>query len=189
MYKKYQENPESVEEGWRTFFKGFDYADKEDVHIGQNGNGAVATKANGTVNGVHKAAFDTKEFQVLSLIKAFRNRGHLSADTHPLKNRKEKNPNLDLADFGLSKNDLGSVFQAGKEAGLENATLQQIITHLEKVYCGNIGFEYHHIEDRAKRRWFRKKIERHDPDKSYNCLLYTSPSPRDATLSRMPSSA
>ena len=26
-------------------------------------------------------------------------------------------------------------------------------------------------------------------DPSYNCLLYTSPSPRDATLSRMPSSA
>ena len=25
--------------------------------------------------------------------------------------------------------------------------------------------------------------------KRYNCLLYTSPSPRDATLSRMPSSA
>ena len=26
-------------------------------------------------------------------------------------------------------------------------------------------------------------------DRTYNCLLYTSPSPRDATLSRMPSSA
>ena len=26
-------------------------------------------------------------------------------------------------------------------------------------------------------------------DRGYNCLLYTSPSPRDATLSRMPSSA
>ena len=25
--------------------------------------------------------------------------------------------------------------------------------------------------------------------RSFNCLLYTSPSPRDATLSRMPSSA
>ena len=25
--------------------------------------------------------------------------------------------------------------------------------------------------------------------RTYNCLLYTSPSPRDATLSRMPSSA
>ena len=29
----------------------------------------------------------------------------------------------------------------------------------------------------------------YDRDLSYNCLLYTSPSPRDATLSRMPSSA
>ena len=28
-----------------------------------------------------------------------------------------------------------------------------------------------------------------DNIKDYNCLLYTSPSPRDATLSRMPSSA
>ena len=29
----------------------------------------------------------------------------------------------------------------------------------------------------------------HDGEKRYICLLYTSPSPRDATLSRMPSSA
>ena len=27
------------------------------------------------------------------------------------------------------------------------------------------------------------------PERSLDCLLYTSPSPRDATLSRMPSSA
>ena len=27
------------------------------------------------------------------------------------------------------------------------------------------------------------------PDRSYTCLLYTSPSPRDGLLSRMPSSA
>ena len=32
-------------------------------------------------------------------------------------------------------------------------------------------------------------IEDEESNKSYNCLLYTSPSPRDATLSRMPSSA
>ena len=28
-----------------------------------------------------------------------------------------------------------------------------------------------------------------DDPRAYDCLLYTSPSPRDATLSRMPSSA
>ena len=35
------------------------------------------------------------------------------------------------------------------------------------------------------RKWFGKVI----PTGDNNCLLYTSPSPRDATLSRMPSSA
>ena len=35
--------------------------------------------------------------------------------------------------------------------------------------------------------WNGKKIS--DLDHLLNCLLYTSPSPRDATLSRMPSSA
>ena len=33
------------------------------------------------------------------------------------------------------------------------------------------------------------KVERIRDGKSFTCLLYTSPSPRDATLSRMPSSA
>ena len=165
MYKKYQENPDSVEEGWRTFFKGFDYSGETNgVHAGANGNG-VASALNGAAT---SKSFDEKEFQVLALIKAYRNRGHLSADTHPLRNRKAKDPNLDLDDFDLTEKDLNTVFQVGREAGLENATLKQIINHLEKVYCGNIGFEYHHIEDRAKRRYFRKKIERHLPDQSYN---------------------
>ena len=42
---------------------------------------------------------------------------------------------------------------------------------------------------RACERW--DKIEHYDNPVGwcYRCLLYTSPSPRDATLSRMPSSA
>ena len=36
---------------------------------------------------------------------------------------------------------------------------------------------------------FRDKVEYVHCDLSSFCLLYTSPSPRDATLSRMPSSA
>ena len=57
---------------------------------------------------------------------------------------------------------------AGKEIGLENAPLQQIIDRLESVYCGNIGFEFHHIQDRNKRRWLRKRIEEHTPDKQFD---------------------
>jgi len=36
---------------------------------------------------------------------------------------------------------------------------------------------------------FGKKINNNLVHQVYTCLLYTSPSPRDATLSRMPSSA
>ena len=43
---------------------------------------------------------------------------------------------------------------------------------------------------RFAKRAFRRKVSREEMDLWVNyCLLYTSPSPRDATLSRMPSSA
>ena len=37
--------------------------------------------------------------------------------------------------------------------------------------------------------WYDSIPEGIRPDRNQPCLLYTSPSPRDATLSRMPSSA
>ena len=39
------------------------------------------------------------------------------------------------------------------------------------------------LKEISQQHQFKLKIE------DYDCLLYTSPSPRDATLSRMPSSA
>ena len=99
MYEQYQKNPESVEEGWRVFFKGFDF--------GNNGNGA-ATATSGTAA---SSATLEKERQVWSLIKAYRNRGHLRSTTNPIKQRRDRRPHLDLADFGLSEADLNTVFQ------------------------------------------------------------------------------
>ena len=43
--------------------------------------------------------------------------------------------------------------------------------------------------DGEKQRQGISSWEIHSPHYLYDCLLYTSPSPRDATLSRMPSSA
>ncbi|MEM1122667.1 MAG: 2-oxoglutarate dehydrogenase E1 component, partial [Bacteroidota bacterium] len=165
MYQRFQENPESVEEGWRTFFSGFDYADGAIANGNGNGTTAVTTPA---TNGHAKDEFDDKEFRVLSLIKAYRNRGHLQSTTNPIRQRKNRHPKLDISDFNLTEADLDTVFQASKEAGLAGKTLRELIAHLNKVYCGNIGFEYHHIQDREKRRWIRAKIERHHPDNSYD---------------------
>ena len=152
MYQKYQADPTSIDQAWRTFFQGFDFASSH-----SNGNG------NGAVNGSHEATVDAsnleKEFGVASIIHGFRDRGHLLSTTNPIRKRRDRSPHLDLNDYNLSEKDLTKVFKAGEEIGLKNATLQQILDRLNEIYCGNIGFEYAHIENKAKRMWLRKKIE------------------------------
>ncbi len=156
IYEQYQTDPSSIEEGWRIFFKGFDFA------AGSNGNGTATASQNG-----HATAAIVDEIKVLAIIKAYRNRGHLLSTTNPIRKRRDRKPHLDLADFDMQESDLDRVFQAGQEIGLKNATLREIIQRLETVYCNNIGFEYHHIQDRDKRRWLRAKIEEHQPEGGY----------------------
>ncbi len=151
MYERYQKDPESVEEGWRTFFKGFEFA--EGSNGSSNGNGTS------TVNTPTTSSDLEKEFGVQSIIHGFRNRGHLLSTTNPILQRRDRAPHLDLSDYNLVEADLNKTFIAGAEVGLTNATLQEIIDHLRKIYCGNIGFEITHIENREKRIWLRDKVE------------------------------
>ncbi len=143
MYKLYQTTPEAVESDWRSFFQGFDFASAE------NGGSSVG----------NATAFNPKEFGVLSIIHGFRTRGHLLSTTNPIRQRRDRKPYLDLADYQLENSDLQQTFKAGEEVSLKNATLQTILNHLEKVYCGDIGFEIAHIENREKRTWLREKVE------------------------------
>ena len=155
MYQKYLKDPNSVEDGWRTFFQGFDFAAKAKNGM-HNGNSATLS-TNGA--DLDDSTDVEKEFGVLSIIHGFRTRGHLLSHTNPIRPRKDRTPHLDLRDYNLSEQDLDQVFHAGKELELKNATLRQILERLRTIYCGTIGFEYAHIENREKRIWLRKKIE------------------------------
>ncbi len=152
MYKQYKQDPESVDEGWRIFFDGFDF----------NLNGSGSADGGYITEGI-----STKEFGVMAIIHGYRDRGHLLSTTNPIKNRKDRKPHLDLADYNLEPSDLDKVFWAGEEIGLKNATLQQILNKLHEIYSGNIGFEYNHVLDREKRLWLRNKIENRASDGSY----------------------
>ena len=59
----------------------------------------------------------------------------------------------------------------------------------EKRYHQEYG--YHRMDQKTKARYTKdlKKWRKNKIDEAYPCLLYTSPSPRDAHESRMPSSA
>ena len=160
LYRSYRDDAASVEEGWATFFKGFDYASAANGN--GSANGAAPAPAPDASRG--DAAAFKDEVNVLALIKAYRNRGHLEAETNPLHPRRDRKPNLSLGDFDLGEADLERTFAAGVEVGLGPATLSAILEHLKEAYCGHIGFEYHHIDDRERRRWIRRRIERGIPD-------------------------
>lgn len=158
MYRDYQQSPETIDSGWRTFFEGFEFA----------GNATDAETSSDAYLGGEDV---TKEFGVLSLIHGFRSRGHLLSTTNPIRDRKDRKPHLDLADYDLSEADMDRVFSAGKEIGIQNGTLRQILDRLYTIYTGNIGIEYAHIENREKRMWIRSKIESMNTEGSYGLTL------------------
>ena len=146
LYDAYKQDPNSVDSSWRDFFKGFDFSQSwlEGAPAGVPGDSAHVQK----------------EMAVISLIKAFRSRGHLLSKTNPVRERKDRQPRLGLTDYALSDADLDTVFQAGAFLGIGPATLRQIQEALHKIYAGTIGFEYSYIRDVATKEWLRNKIEK-----------------------------
>ena len=141
LYKMYQQNPESVDIGWKKFFEGFDFA-----------------RTNYEDGGEIPENFQ-KEFKVINLINGYRNRGHLFTKTNPVRERRKYSPTLEIENFGLEQSDLDTVFQAGEEVGIGAATLRDIIHHLEQTYCQSIGIEYVYMRDPERIEWFKNKIE------------------------------
>ncbi|MFN4257015.1 MAG: thiamine pyrophosphate-dependent enzyme, partial [Saprospiraceae bacterium] len=159
LYKNWQADPASVEADWSAFFRGFDFALQS-----QNGHAAEGEQ---TVNRQSSTVNLDKEFAVLGLIHGYRDRGHTLSTTNPLKPRKDRKPRLELSDYGLTDNDLDKTFAAGFEIGLPNATLRDIVARLQKIYCGNIGFECTHVFDKGRREWLRQRIENRNMNGDY----------------------
>ena len=83
-----------------------------------------------------------------------------------------------------------------------------ITLSLTVAACSRVGLAYRNLDviipwtlndylemNHEQKDWFNERLKEHlswhctTQLPGYLCLLYTSPSPRDATLSRMPSSA
>ena len=80
------------------------------------------------------------------------------------------------------------------DSNLENRNFEDVIIPLNKLnieYPQNLDVlvrlsAAHHL---LSEKTYDKKMDTYHLDKAIDCLLYTSPSPRDGLLSRMPSSA
>ena len=149
LYDKYLKYPDSIEPSWRAFFQGFDFAIE-----------------NGSLEGLGISQeipeHITKEFKVVKLIDGYRTRGHLFTKTNPVRARRKYAPTLDIENFGLTPDDLPLKFKAGEILGIGEATLEEIITHLQRIYCDAIGIEYMYIRQPEIIEWIQNKLNIND---------------------------
>jgi 2-oxoglutarate dehydrogenase E1 component len=96
---------------------------------------------------------------VYRLILGYRNKGHLLAKTNPIRDRKDRNPNLDLSFFGLSEKDYDHVFMAGNLIGLGAVTLREIHQHLQNCYAQHVGIEFKYISNQEKIDFLTNEME------------------------------
>ncbi|MBP6624860.1 MAG: 2-oxoglutarate dehydrogenase E1 component [Chitinophagaceae bacterium] len=161
VYKDFVQDPTSVDPDMKKFFEGFDFAMS---HAVSNGQALQVEKA--TSNGLqdnHLAAPSSnlqKEFAVYQLIRAYRKRGHLISDTNPIRKRKDRKANLELEHFGLTEQDLDTVFQAGNFFNMGALKLKEIIAHLKKIYTATVGIEYTYINNEAICKWVETEFEK-----------------------------
>lgn len=103
-----------------------------------------------------------KSVRVQELIAAYRNRGHLMADTDPLRLVKDKfrsHPDLDVTQHGLTLWDLDREFNVAGFHGQERMKLRDVLSLLRDAYCRHVGVEYTHILDPEQLQWLQERVE------------------------------
>jgi 2-oxoglutarate dehydrogenase E1 component len=152
-YRRWRDDPSSVDETWRIFFEGYDLA--------ASSSGAAAFVS--TQPDRDADEHDVRSYYqagVTRLIEAYREIGHYLADLDPLHltPRRESHELLALNEFGLSEVDLDKTFYTHLTHP-NRATLREIIAILRDTYCRTIGVEFMHIRNPRVRKWLEERME------------------------------
>ncbi|UCD52902.1 MAG: 2-oxoglutarate dehydrogenase E1 component [Phycisphaerales bacterium] len=156
MYRQWQSDPSAVDSVWDAHFRSEVGAD------GAPSAGEVRT-AGGDM------AY--RQSRVDSLLWAYRDIGYRYARLNPLggdhgpdhdylrRNQVGVFQKLTLEEFGIAQEDLDTVFSAGRFMKPSPAPLRDIIAAFQQTYCGSVGVEFLHIQDKNIRKWLIGKME------------------------------
>src|SRR5438093_12348126 len=144
-YRRWRQNPESVDSGWAAFFEGFELGEVPER------DGAVARAVEGREGSLQS--------RVDGLVYAYRTLGHTIARLDPLADRRRENPLLTLRELGFSEKDLDLHVSSKFFFGNRQMTLREMIAALENIYAGSIGSEFMHIQNTRVRNWVLHRLE------------------------------
>lgn len=169
QYEQYLKDPNSVDETWRDFFGNLPMVAENAREVAHSEVRAQfrqmsSVRAGGSSASPTAASSSTeaelKQIYVTQLINAYRVRGHQLAKTDPLGVQTDAMVReVRLHENGLSEADLDTVFQTPSLEGIDQAPLKDIIAHLEKCYCGSIGYEFMYIDYTPQKDWLQQRIE------------------------------
>ena len=141
LYEAFKASPENVSPEWRHYFYGFEHG----------ADGQMPSLA-GAQQDPHSAAE--------RLIMAYRMLGHLVANIDPLQIRAtEQQPELSPDYYGLDAAGLGQAVSVVSIDPVNTRPLREIISILERVYCGTVASEHMHISATDQRRWIEQRLE------------------------------
>ena len=173
LEEQYRSSPESLPAEWSEYFSQLDGQAAEQSHqamlekMRPNLSPTVTPSDNRA--GLTEPSDIEYPSRAIYMIQAYRMHGHLHAELDPLRlNPRPTSPELDLAYYGLSEADLDKLFPTGDLTGDRQMRLGDILTLLKQTYCGNIGPEFMHITDSARRHWIQSRLERIRSEADYD---------------------
>jgi 2-oxoglutarate dehydrogenase E1 component len=163
LYVQYVRDPSSVSDAWRQYFEQFLVVRGIQQRLP---NGEVADRSSPQ----SRDKLDDQAMQqtlwlsriqdrINNLVREYRVRGHLAANLDPLGLARPESPELSPKAYGLSDEDLRRPFHSSALDNIVGGTLQAILKRLHNTYCGSIGAQFMHINNRNIRDWLQRRME------------------------------
>ena len=177
MYLKYINKDLDLPSSWKNYFD--DLGDELDLVVNEIKGPSWApikkqinivekkpkkeVHSNGSVRNViseNNLQNNIDSIKAVELIRAYRLRGHLLAKLDPLGLKKtEYLEELHPEYYGFKKSDYKREIFLNGVTNKKYSNISEILTFLNKTYCGPIGYEYMHISNPEERIWLRRRIE------------------------------
>ena len=191
MYLKFINKDSNLPESWKKYFleigeevdviakeiNGPSWSPKKkkididaiQINLDKEQNNLSESNITTIINKKELSEENRRSIRAVSLIRSYRQRGHLIANLDPLELRKiEYLDELHPESYGFNKGDYNKKIYLDGIANRNYSTIKEILSFLRKTYCGKIGYEYMHISNPTERKWFRDRVE-----KDENALQFT----------------
>ena len=166
LYKEYKINKKKIDDNWISFFD--DLTEEAADLLEGNSNHIISNKGQSSNKNSQDNEYTANSLRARLLIRAYRIAGHLKADLDPLELTEQKYiPDLDPKTYGIDDNDMDKEVFIDGVFGINTITIRELIGILEKYYCGKIGVQFMHIQDKEQRDWIMDKIENIKPDEIF----------------------